>query len=90
MMEEANDEGALGSKICALKGKLESLLVLPSELLFDDLFKSVPVKMLLMLLVATLGGKLGGNGVESMEPLRSLLFLSLSGMMGLVGGSKEF
>ena len=71
-MEEANEDGALGSKIWALRGKLLSLLVdvvlVPP--LEATVFKSLPVKMLEVLedvLKDTLGGKLGGIGVESTE-----------------------
>ena len=62
MMEEANEDGALGSRIWALRGKLLSLAEVVGVLLeAATVFKSLPVKMLEVLeevLKETLGGKL--------------------------------
>ena len=76
MIEDASEEGALGSRICALRGRLGSevlVLVLfgeeaaaaaAGELVLTG-FKSAPVKRFEAR--DTLGGKLGGMGVESKE-----------------------
>ena len=74
-MEEAKEDGALGSSIWALRGKLLSLVdVLGVLLLEPTAFKSLPVRILVveavveeLLKEALVGGKLGGIGVESME-----------------------
>ena len=76
-MEEAKEDGALGSSIWALRGKLLSLVDVLGVLLLEPAaaFKSLPVRILVVeaavaeeLLKETLvGGKLGGIGVESME-----------------------
>ena len=79
-MDDANEGGALGSNIWALRGRLDSVEVLvlfPAALPLVTAvgvvaeggivvvtgFKSVPVNMLEA--KETLGGKLGGMGVES-------------------------
>ena len=80
-MELAKEDGALGSSIWALRGKLLSLVDVLGVLLLEPAaavavmdFKSLPVRKLVVEVVAEellketlVGGKLGGIGVESME-----------------------
>ena len=78
IIDDANEGGALGSNIWALRGRLDSvevLVLLPAPLplvIAEGVaaegvdvtgFKSLPVNMLEA--KETLGGKLGGMGVES-------------------------
>ena len=74
MIEEASEEGALGSRIWALRGRLESgfAVAVADEVLFVEVlvvelagFKSLPVKI--ELLLWPLAGKLGGMGVDSKD-----------------------
>ena len=78
IIEEASEEGALGSRIWALRGRLESGFAVADEVLFVEVlvvpqlvagFKSLPVKIELLW---PLAGKLGGMGVDSKD-IESLL-----------------
>ena len=97
-MDDANEGGALGSNIWALRGRLDSVEVLvlfPAALPLVTVgvvaegivvvtgFKSVPVNMLEA--KETLGGKLGGIEIESVM-VESLLECCLLFSKGLANG----
>ena len=77
IIDEAKELGALGSKICELRERLESLfepaLVLEVTGALVVTLRSLPVNTLEVGILRDLGGKLGGKGVDSKESLLECL-----------------
>ena len=77
-MEEAKELGALGSKICELRDRLDESLFEPALLLLEVTgvlvtLRSLPVNTLEVGILRDLGGRLGGKGVDSRESLLECL-----------------